>query len=243
MSAALLEVNGLNRRFGGLRAVDGLSFRLEQGSILGLLGPNGSGKTTALNLISGVLKPDAGSVRLAGDETAGTSSFRLARRGVARTFQLVRVFGSMSVRDNVMAGMAFSGPAVFGQSTAQPCDELLERVGLAGRSHEAAGNLNYIDQKRLELARALASRPRVLLLDEWLAGLNPTELLEAIGLVRRVQAQGVSIVMVEHVLEAVRSLCDRCVVMSAGKTIAEGTPGAVLSHPEVVRAYLGEDSA
>lgn len=243
MAGALLEVEGLHRRFGGLRAVDGLSFRLEQGSILGLLGPNGSGKTTALNLVSGVTKPDAGSVRLSGDETAGAASFRLARRGIARTFQLVRVFGSMSVRDNVMAGMAFSGPAVFGQSTEQSCDKLLERVGLGGRGHEAAGNLNYIDQKRLELARALASRPRVLLLDEWLAGLNPTELLEAIGLVRQVQADGVSIVMVEHVLEAVRSLCDRCVVMNAGKTIAQGTPASVLSHPEVVRAYLGEDSA
>jgi len=243
MAAAVLEVNGLHRRFGGLRAVDGLSFRLEQGGILGLLGPNGSGKTTALNLVSGVMKPDAGSVRLAGDETAGIPSFRLARRGIARTFQLVRVFASMSVRDNVMAGMAFSGPAMFGHPTAQSCDELLGRVGLAGRGREAAGNLNYIDQKRLELARALASQPRVLLLDEWLAGLNPTELLEAISLVRQVQADGVSIVMVEHVLEAVRSLCDRCVVMSAGKMIAEGTPGAVLSHPEVVRAYLGEDSA
>lgn len=243
MAAALLEVNGLHRRFGGLRAVDGLSFRLEQGSILGLLGPNGSGKTTALNLVSGVMKPDAGSVRLAGDETAGTPSFRLARRGIARTFQLVRVFGSMSVRENVMAGMAFSGPSVFGQQTEKRCDELLDRVGLAGRGREAAANLNYIDQKRLELARALASQPRVLLLDEWLAGLNPTELQEAISLVRQVQADGVSIVMVEHVLEAVRSLCDRCVVMNAGKTIAEGTPGAVLSHPEVVSAYLGEDSA
>jgi len=243
MAAALLEVNGLHRRFGGLRAVDGLSFRLDQGSILGLLGPNGSGKTTALNLVSGVIQPDAGSVRLAGDETAGIPSFRLARRGIARTFQLVRIFGSMSVHDNVMAGMAFGGPHVFGHPAEQSCEELLDRVGLGGRGREAAANLNYIDQKRLELARALAARPRVLLLDEWLAGLNPTELLEAIGLVRQVQAGGVSIVMVEHVLEAVRSLCDRCVVMSAGKTIAEGTPGAVLSHPEVVRAYLGEDSA
>jgi len=243
MAAAILEVVGLQRRFGGLKAVDGLSFRLEQGAILGLLGPNGSGKTTALNLVSGVLKPDAGSVRLAGSETAGAPGHALARRGIARTFQLVRVFAGLSVRDNVAAGMAFSGAFLFGARAEQRCEDLLARVGLARRGREPAGSLNYIDQKRLELARALASRPRVLLLDEWLAGLNPTELTEAIALVRQVQADGVSIIMVEHVLEAVRNLCNHCVVMNAGKPIANGTPDAVLSHPEVVRAYLGEDHA
>jgi branched-chain amino acid transport system ATP-binding protein len=243
MAAALLEVEGLHRRFGGLKAVDGLSFRLEHGAILGLLGPNGSGKTTALNLISGVLKPDSGSVRLAGEETAGTPSFRLARRGIARTFQLVRVFATMTVRDNVMAGLAFCGPLLFGKRATKRCEELLAQVGLQGQGELLAGSLNYIDQKRLELARALAAQPRVLLLDEWLAGLNPTELVEAIGLIQRVRAGGVSIVMVEHVLEAVRRLCDQCVAMNAGAPIAAGSPDVVLSHPEVVRAYLGEDHA
>lgn len=243
MSKMLLEVEGLCRRFGGLKAVDGLSFRLEKGRILGLLGPNGSGKTTALNLISGVVKPNSGSIRLSGEETAGIPSFRLARMGIARTFQLVRVFGTMTVSENVAAGLAFTGSAVFGKRARQLIDDLLTRVGLAGRGGEFAGNLNYIDQKRLELARALASNPQVLLLDEWLAGLNPTELLEAIALVQRVRADGVSVVMVEHVLEAVRTLCDECVVMNAGAPIASGTPEKVLSHPAVVQAYLGEEHA
>ena len=243
MSKVLLEVDGLCRRFGGLKAVDGLSFRLEEGRILGLLGPNGSGKTTALNLISGVVAPNSGSIRLSGEETAGIPSFRLARMGIARTFQLVRVFGTMTVIENVAAGLAFTGSAVFGKRAQQPIDDLLTRVGLAGRGGEFAGNLNYIDQKRLELARALASNPKVLLLDEWLAGLNPTELLEAITLVQQVRAEGVSIVMVEHVLEAVRTLCDECVVMNAGAPIASGTPEKVLSHPAVVQAYLGEEDA
>lgn len=243
MSQVLLEVEGLCRRFGGLKAVDGLSFRLEKGRILGLLGPNGSGKTTALNLISGVVKPNSGSIRLSGEETAGIPSFRLARMGIARTFQLVRVFGTMTVSENVAAGLAFTGSAVFGKRARQLVADLLTRVGLAGRGGESAGNLNYIDQKRLELARALASNPQVLLLDEWLAGLNPTELLDAIALVQRVRADGVSVVMVEHVLEAVRTLCDECVVMNAGAPIASGTPEKVLSHPAVVQAYLGEEHA
>ena len=243
MSKVLLEVEGLCRRFGGLKAVDGLSFRLEKGRILGLLGPNGSGKTTALNLISGVVTPNSGSIRLSGEETAGVPSFRLARMGIARTFQLVRVFGTMTVSENVAAGLAFTGAAVFGKRAQQRIDDLLTRVGLAGRGGESAGNLNYIDQKRLELARALVSNPQVLLLDEWLAGLNPTELLDAIALVQQVRTDGVSIVMVEHVLEAVRTLCDECVVMNAGAPIASGTPEKVLSHPAVVQAYLGEEHA
>lgn len=243
MPHALLEIHGLCRSFGGLKAVDGLSLRLQKGQILGLLGPNGSGKTTALNLISGVLAPNAGSIRLGGVETAGIPSFRLSRMGIARTFQLVRVFGSMTARDNVVAGLAFAGPSIYGSRALKQADELLSRVGLANRSGNLAGSLNYIDQKRLELARALASNPRVLLLDEWMAGLNPTELMEAIGLVRRVQAEGVSVIMVEHVLVAVRTLCDECVVMNAGAPIATGTPETVLSHPEVVKAYLGEEHA
>jgi branched-chain amino acid transport system ATP-binding protein len=243
LTVPLLDVRDLSRRFGGLKAVDDLSFRLARGSVLGLLGPNGSGKTTALNLIAGVLKPDGGSVRLAGEEIAGESVFRVARRGVARTFQLVRIFGGLSIRENVVAGLAFHGARRFGTPADVEAEALLERVGLAGRGDAPAGGLNYIDQKRLELARALALAPKVLLLDEWLAGLNPTELAQGVALVRRVQADGVSIVMVEHVLEAVRSLCDHCVAMNAGAKIAEGSAREVLSHPEVVRAYLGEDVA
>lgn len=239
MTSPILEVDGLSRRFGGLRAVDGLSFRLMTGDILGLLGPNGSGKTTALNLISGVLRPSAGTIRLVGVDTTRESSFRLARLGIARTFQLVRVFRNMSVRENVMAGLAFAGPRLFGRAAVVRSDELLGQVGLEGRANVSADGLNYIDQKKLELARALASSPKVLLLDEWLAGLNPTELRDAIELVRRVRSSGVSIVMVEHVLEAVRALCNECVVMNAGMPIAAGSPQGVLAHPEVVRAYIG----
>jgi branched-chain amino acid transport system ATP-binding protein len=243
VTAAALQVEGLCRRFGGLTAVDGLSFQLDKGTILGLLGPNGSGKTTALNLISGVLKPDAGTIRMDDQEITGTPSFRLARRGIARTFQLVRIFRGMTVSDNVVAGLAFAGARRFGATSRERVGDLLDKVGLAGRSEDLAGSLTYIDQKRLELARALALSPRLLLLDEWLAGLNPTELFEAMELVRRVHAEGVSIIMVEHVLEAVRTLCQDCVVMNAGALIASGTPQEVLSHPAVMKAYLGEEYA
>lgn len=243
MSGRLLEVSDLSRRFGGLKAVEGLSLHVADGEIVGLLGPNGSGKTTALNLISGALKPDRGSVKLKGHEAAGSPNFKVARLGIARTFQLVRIFKSMSVRENVVAGMAFIHDHQFGTSAGKTVEILLERVGLPGRESHQAESLTYIDQKRLELARCLASRPRVLLLDEWLAGLNPTELLQAIELVRSLKEEGISILMVEHVLEAVRSLCDHCVVMNAGQKIAAGSPTTVLSNPEVIRAYLGEDHA
>jgi branched-chain amino acid transport system ATP-binding protein len=243
MSAPLLEVSDLSRRFGGLKAVEGLSLHIGQGEIVGLLGPNGSGKTTALNLISGALQPDRGSVKLDGQETAGAPNFRTARLGIARTYQLVRLFKTMSVLENVMAGMSFTHERRFGAHAAAAAMALLERVGLAARATQQAEDLTYIDQKRLELARCLASRPRVLLLDEWLAGLNPTELRQAIELVRSLKHDGVSILMVEHVLEAVRSLCDHCVVMNAGQRISVGPAASVLADPEVVRAYLGADHA
>lgn len=243
MSERLLEVSDLSRRFGGLKAVEGMSLHVKKGEIVGLLGPNGSGKTTALNLISGALKPDRGSVKLDGHETAGSPNFRVARLGIARTYQLVRLFKTMTVLENVVAGMSFTHEHRFGAKAHTAAIALLDRVGLGSRAADRAEELTYIDQKRLELARCLASRPRVLLLDEWLAGLNPTELLQAIKLVRSLNDEGVSILMVEHVLEAVRSLCDHCVVMNAGQRIAVGSPHAVLKDPEVVRAYLGDDHA
>jgi branched-chain amino acid transport system ATP-binding protein len=243
MSPPFLEVVDLSRRFGGLLAVEGLSLCVGKGEIVGLLGPNGSGKTTALNLISGALAPDRGSVKLDGQETAGAPNFKVARMGIARTYQLVRLFKTMTVLENVVAGMSFTHECHFGPSANETALELLERVGLAGRGLQRAEELTYIDQKRLELARCLAGRPRVLLLDEWLAGLNPTELQQAIRLVRSLKEDGVSVLMVEHVLEAVRSLCDHCVVMNAGQRIAAGSAASVLAEPEVVRAYLGDDHA
>jgi ABC-type branched-subunit amino acid transport system ATPase component len=238
----LLEVEGLARRFGGLRAVDGLSFIVPEGEVLGLVGPNGSGKTTALNLITGNLRPDAGRVLFAAQDIAGAPAHKVARAGVARTFQLVRVMASMTIAENVALGAIFGADACTPTEALRRAPELLARVGLAGRGPEPAGSLTYIDQKRLELARALAGRPRLLLLDEWLAGLNPTELHEGIALIRSLALEGITIVMVEHVMSAIRALCGHVVVMNAGRRIAEGTPDEALSDPAVIAAYLGDDA-
>ena len=172
MSARLLEVSDLSRRFGGLKAVEGMSLHVEKGEIVGLLGPNGSGKTTALNLISGALKPDRGSVKLDGHETAGSPNFRVARLGIARTYQLVRLFKTMTVLENVVAGMSFTHEHRYGSKAHAAAIALLERVGLGSRTADRAEELTYIDQKRLELARCLASRPRVLLREVWVVVLN-----------------------------------------------------------------------
>lgn len=239
----LLEANKLTRRFGGLVAVDGVSFALGAGQIVGLLGPNGSGKTTVLNLISGALRPDAGTIRLGHVAVERLAPHRIARLGIARTFQLVRTLGSMTCRDNVAAGLAFGRQPVWGTAAETEIDALLDRVGLGGGGKRMPAELTYIDQKRLELARALSLRPVVLLLDEWLAGLNPTELHEGVALIRSLRGEGITILLVEHVMDAIRSLCDRCLVMNAGRLIASGLPSAVLADPEVVRAYLGGGDA
>jgi branched-chain amino acid transport system ATP-binding protein len=240
---ALLTVRGLTKAFGGLVAVRDLSFDIGHGGIFGLIGPNGSGKTTVLNLITGELRPDAGEIILNGVDIAGWPSFQICRSRIARTFQLVRVLPFMTARENVMLGRMFGSEPTDPVHSAREADILLERVGLGGRGDVLGVSLTYIDQKRLELARALACRPLLLLLDEWLAGLNPAELQTGIELVRRISRDGVTIVMVEHVMEAIRALCDRVLVMNAGERIAEDTPGHVLSDPGVTRAYLGADDA
>jgi len=240
---ALLQVDGLTKRFGGLVAVNGVDFSVEEGEIVGLLGPNGSGKTTVINLISGALSPSAGSVKLQGRELTGLPAFRVARAGVARTFQLVRVLGFMNCVENVQAGLAFGTRNQPQRTSQRQARQLLERVGLGDFALATASELTYINQKRLELARALALQPRLLMLDEWLSGLNPSELVDGIALLRSLRNEGITMLMVEHVMEAIRALSDRCVIMNAGTCIADGPPAAALSDPEVVRAYLGDDDA
>ena len=239
----LLEVDGLSKSFGGLQAVNQVGFGIEEGQIYGLIGPNGSGKTTVMNLLTGELPADSGTARLAGDNLIGRKPHEINRRRVARTFQLVRVLGGMTVRENVMLGRLYGAEPVSKGSAAADAEQLIEEVGLAGQAGQPAGQLTYIDQKRLELARALATRPRLLLLDEWLASLNPTELQVGMQLIESIRDRGVTVLMVEHVMHAIRRLCDRVVVMNAGNRIAEGLPDEVLADPEVVRAYLGEEEA
>lgn len=241
MSAPVLSVRAARKTFGGLVAVNDVSFDVRQGELLGLIGPNGSGKTTMLNLISGALKPTAGEILLDGERISGHSAHHISRRGVARTFQLVRVLPSLDAEENVMAGAVFGHRRLWGEEARHLANQLLERVGLGGRAHMPVAAMTYIDQKRVELARALAADPRVLLLDEWLAGLNPSELQIGISLIDELRHEGRTIIMVEHVMDAIRTLCDRCVVMFSGVRIAEGGVAETLSDPEVVRAYLGDD--
>jgi len=241
--APVLQIANVRKAFGGLVAVDDVSFTLRRGEILGLIGPNGSGKTTALNLISGASRTDSGGIALAGHPIALLPAHRIAQRGIARTFQLVRVLPDSSCLENVAAGIAFHAKPIWGPAAEDRARSLLSRVGIGDKTDVPAAQLTYVDQKRLELARALALSPAVLLLDEWLAGLNPSELQAGIALVRMLREEGLTIVIVEHVMDAIRSLCDRCVVMNAGRMIAEGPPAAVLADREVIRAYLGEADA
>jgi len=238
-----LNVAEVSKRFGGLVAVDKMSFTLAENEVLGLIGPNGSGKTTMMNLISGALKPTAGRIELQGEVISGAPANAIARKGVARTFQIVRMLPSLTVRENVEAGGVFGHRQRWGAELHDHAHSLLSRVGLENVGSVPVTALTYIDQKRVELARALASDPKILLLDEWLAGLNPTELKTGIALIERLRAEGRTIVIVEHVMDAIRSLCDRCIVMNSGAKIAEGTPRQVLADSEVIRAYLGDEDA
>ncbi|EGP56187.1 ABC transporter ATP-binding protein [Agrobacterium tumefaciens] len=237
--STVLEITDIRKTFGGLKAVDGLGLTIKAGEVVGLLGPNGSGKTTLMNLISGALKPTDGSIRLKGQEIAGRRPDVIARAGVARTFQLVRLLPSLSLLENVAVSAMFGPQRLARLEAERVARACLERIGLAGRETMTAGDLTYIDQKRLELARALAGEPKLLLLDEWLAGLNPTELQEGIALIRRLASEGTTILLVEHIMAAVRALCPHSVVMAAGRKIADGPTSEVLDDPQVISAYLG----
>jgi branched-chain amino acid transport system ATP-binding protein len=239
----LLAIRGLSKSFGGLQAVRAFDLDVPERSIVGLIGPNGSGKTTVLNLVTGALPADGGSVRMDGSEILGRPAFRVCRARIARTFQMVRILPGMSARENVMIGRLFGAAPTPPDHARREVDALLDRVGLARLADRVGAQLTYIDQKRVELARALATQPRLLLLDEWLAGLNPSELQIGIELIRQIRDEGMTVIMIEHVMEAIRALCDQVVVMSAGALIAAGTPSAVLADPEVARVYLGDDDA
>jgi branched-chain amino acid transport system ATP-binding protein len=238
-----LRAEAVTKRFGGLVAVDNMSFELSKNEVLGLIGPNGSGKTTMLNMISGALKPTAGAILLHDRDISAAPASEISALGIARTFQIVRMLPSLTVLENVAAGGVFGHNRRWGRELDDHASDLLQRVGLRGVDNASVAALTYIDQKRVELARALASDPEVLLLDEWLAGLNPTELRTGIALIEQIRADGRTIVIVEHVMDAIRSLCDRCVVMNSGAKIAEGKPRDVLADAEVIRAYLGDADA
>lgn len=240
---SLLALANVTKRFGGLTAVNDLTFSIDEGETVGLLGPNGSGKTTALNMISGYLPVTAGTIALAGTTISALPPERIAHLGVARTFQLVRALPSLTVGDNVLAALAFRKAPLWGQAAEARIETLLASVGLAGRQRETANDLTYIDLKRMELARALATEPRLLLLDEWLAGLNPTELRAGIDLITGLRESGMTILLVEHVMDAVRALCGRCIVMNTGSRLAQGPTADVLADKAVIRAYLGDDHA
>lgn len=242
MSANVLEIASVSRRFGGLKAVDRVSFGVPRGEIMGLIGPNGSGKTTLLNVIMGRLAPSDGTITKNGKRISGRTPEQICRLGVAGTFQLVRVPDALNARDNVAAAAMYGRRRLGVAASRAEAERLLDRVQFQANLDAYSDSLTYFDQKRIELARALACAPDVLLLDEWLAGLNPSELERGIELVHSLRGEGITVVMVEHVMHAIRSLCERVVVLSAGRVIAAGTPDDALAHPDVIRVYLGDDA-
>jgi branched-chain amino acid transport system ATP-binding protein len=238
---ALLEVEAVSRRFGGLQAVDRVSFEVQPGEVVGLVGPNGAGKTTLFNLVSGFVRPDSGRVVFAGRDITRHQPFQSCRAGLARTFQIVQPFAGLTVLDNVMIG-AFKDTSSVAESRRQAL-AVLDFVGLRPLADRPASALTLPARKRLEVARALATRPRLLLLDEIMAGLRPGELNEAITMIRRIVDSGVAIVLIEHVMRAVMELSGRVLVLHHGVKIAEGSPAEVTSNRAVIDAYLGEEFA
>jgi branched-chain amino acid transport system ATP-binding protein len=235
--AEALVIRGLNKRFGGLRAVQDVSFTVQEGETVALIGPNGAGKTTSFHLITGFHPPDSGSVLAFGREITGLKPHDICAHGLARTFQVAKPFGAMTVLDNVMTGAFLRDRhAAVAREKAR---EAIEFVGLSVKEKTAAKDLTTIDQRRLEMARALATQPRLLLLDEVMAGLNPSEIDQAVALVGKLSQRGLTIVIVEHVMRAIMAVARHIVVLDHGQKIAEGTPKQIVENPEVIRAYLG----
>jgi branched-chain amino acid transport system ATP-binding protein len=239
MSAAILEVTGLVKHFGGLAAVSELDLSIAEGQILGLIGPNGAGKSTVFNCIAGVFPPTAGEIRFRGERVNGRKPWDLCAMGLGRTFQIVKPFASKSVLYNVMVG-AFAVTASRTAAEAR-AREVLRLLNFEERMHTRAGLLTIADRKRLEIARALATGPRLLLLDEVMAGLRPAEVDEMVAIIRQLRASGVSVLLIEHIMRAIMALSDRIVVIHFGRKIAEGTPTEVAGNQTVIKAYLGEE--
>lgn len=236
----ILELAHVTKRFGGLPAVEDLSFSVRRGEVLAMIGPNGAGKSTAISLIGGALAPTEGIVRFQGQDITSISPHRRALLGIARTFQVTQPFTQLDIRDNVIVGALFGGHMRNRKEAAERADAVLERVRLADKAHLKGDELTVADRKRLEMARALAIQPQLLLLDEVMAGLTPREVGEAVELIRDINQSGVTVLVVEHVMQAITGVSDRILVLHHGRKIAEDAPDAVLSDPAVIEAYLGE---
>ena len=237
----ILEGEGVTKNFGGLTAISNVDFHVEQGEIVGLIGPNGAGKTTLFNLISAALVPKPGVIRFKGEKISGLKPHQICRAGVARTFQSVKVFGNIPVLGNVLLGSLFGRSARMSSvDAAREAMESLEFVGLSAVRAIPAKDITLANQKRLEVARALATKPELLLLDELIAGLNPTETTEAMELVTKIRDKGITIFMIEHVMKAIMGICDRLIVLHHGEKIAEGTPQQITNNQTVIEVYLGK---
>lgn len=236
-----LEVRGLTRRFGGVAAVAGLSFSVPTGQVVGLIGPNGAGKSTFVNLVTGHLRPTSGRVLVDGTDLTGAKPWRVSKARVARTFQIVKPLRGMSVRENVAVGLMYGPDGLPRAASAlRRADAVLERVGLASLGDSAPGELSVADARRLELAKALALRPKLLLLDEVMAGLRPGEIEPSLQLIRALRDEGMTLLVIEHVMRAIVAVSDRVVVLHEGRLLTEGAPDVVLADPRVIEAYLGQ---